>query len=90
MHQHSENKVKEKSIHRLKIIQGHLKAIEQMIQDDEYCVDIIHQSIAVQRALKKLDMQIMQNHLETCVVDQIKNNEEQKSITELMRLFEMK
>lgn len=89
MHHHQADE-KTKSIHRIKIIQGHLKAIEQMIQDDEYCVDIIHQSLAVQRALKKLDMQIMQNHLETCVIDQIKNNEEQKSINELMRLFEMK
>lgn len=81
---------KKKSLHRIRIIQGHLKAIEQMIEDDEYCVDIVHQSMAVQKALKKLDMVIVQDHLQTCVVDQIKEGEEVKTVAELLKLYEMK
>ncbi len=81
---------KKKILHRVKIIQGHLKAIEQMIEDDTYCVDIVHQSMAVQSALKKLDMVIIKNHLETCVIDQIKSGEEETTVTELLKLYEMK
>jgi CsoR family transcriptional regulator, copper-sensing transcriptional repressor len=84
------NTTKPQTLHRIKIIQGHLKAIEEMINQDKYCVDIIHQSLAVQKALKRLDMQIMKSHLETCLVDQIKAGEVEKSVTELMDLYEMK
>jgi len=83
-------KTKQRSLHRLKIIEGHLKSIERMVEKDTYCVDIIHQSMAVQKALKRLDMEIMSSHLQTCVVDQIKHNEVDKSVSELMRLYEMK
>ena len=79
-----------KNLHRIKIIQGHLKAIEQMIASEEYCVNIIHQSMAVQKALKRLDMQIMKEHLSTCVIDQIKNDDVDRSVSELMKLYEMK
>lgn len=89
MHTHDTDE-KKKILHRIKIIQGHLKAIEQMITDDAYCVDIVHQSMAVQKALKKLDMQVIKDHLETCVVDQIKDGDEVKTVAELLKLYEMK
>jgi DNA-binding FrmR family transcriptional regulator len=81
---------KEQALHRVKIIQGHMRAIEKMIESDGYCVDIIHQSMAVQKALKRLDMSLMKDHLGTCVVEQFQNNQFQKSIDELMTLYEMK
>lgn len=81
---------KDKALHRIKIIQGHLKAVEKMLQDDQYCVDIVHQSRAVQKALKNLDLLLIENHLKTCVVHQIHNNEEQRTTQELLRLFEYK
>ena len=81
---------KQKSIHRIKIIQGHLKKVQEMIENDEYCVDIVHQSKAVQSALKKLDMQIIEEHLNTCVVDQIKSGKHKESTEELLKLFDYK
>ncbi|MCA9386105.1 metal-sensitive transcriptional regulator, partial [Candidatus Dojkabacteria bacterium] len=44
---------KDRALHRIRIIQGHLKSVEKMIEEDKYCVDIVHQSRAVQKALKK-------------------------------------
>jgi DNA-binding FrmR family transcriptional regulator len=85
-----ENQNKSRNLHRIRIIQGHLKAIEKMLSANKYCVDIIHQSMAVQKALKKLDMQIMKEHLSTCVVDQIKNDQVDRSVEELLKLYEMK
>ncbi|MFQ5493302.1 MAG: metal-sensitive transcriptional regulator [Candidatus Dojkabacteria bacterium] len=81
---------KQKNLHRIKIIGGHIRAIEEMINESKYCVDIIHQSLAVQKALKRLDMALMKDHLNTCVVGQIRNGETDKSIDELLRLYEMK
>lgn len=90
LHKKKDNTHKKNILHRIKIIAGHVASIQQMIEDDVYCVDIIHQSIAVQKALKKLDMVIMDDHLRTCVIDQIRGGEETKTISELLRLYEMK
>ncbi|MCA9385356.1 metal-sensing transcriptional repressor [Candidatus Dojkabacteria bacterium] len=82
--------VKDKAIHRIKIIQGHLKSVQEMLEKDEYCVDIVHQSRAIQKALKKLDLLIIEDHLNTCVVHQVKNGEQEKTTSELLKLFEYK
>lgn len=90
-HNHTNSKdVKKRAIHRIKIIQGHLKKVEQMISEDEYCVNIVHQSRAVQSALKKLDLLIIKDHLNTCVIDQIRSGEEVRTTDELLKLFEYK
>lgn len=81
---------KERALHRIKIIQGHLEKVEEMITEDKYCVDVVHQSRAIQKALKKLDLLIIEDHLNSCVVHQIKNGEEQKTSEELLKLFEYK
>jgi DNA-binding FrmR family transcriptional regulator len=90
MDKRNKNTTKERAQHRLKIIKGHIEKIERMVQEDEYCVDIVHQSRAVQKALKKLDLLIIEDHLNTCVVHQIQNGEEAKTSEELLRLFEYK
>lgn len=79
---------KKRALHRIKIIQGHLKAIEKMLAEDKYCVDIIHQSQAVQKAMRKLDLFIMEDHLRYCVIEQVKNGEEEKTIAELKSLYD--
>ncbi len=81
---------KARSLHRVRIIKGHLGSIEKMLEQNRYCIDIVHQSRAIQRALKKLDLLIIENHLKTCVVKEIKMGNEQKTTDELLRLFEYK
>ena len=82
------NTAKERALHRIRIIQGHLRAVEKMLEEDRYCVDIIHQSKAIQAALKKLDHLILSDHLKSCVINQIKGGKEKKTIQELLELFE--
>lgn len=79
---------KERVLHRLKIVQGHLKKVFQMIEDDSYCIDIIHQSQAVQRALSQMDNLILEEHLNSCVHDAIKKGDSKKVIKEVMNVFE--
>lgn len=74
-------------MHRLQIAQGHLKKILNMVEDGQYCIDVIHQSQAVQSALQEADSAILENHLKTCVVDHIKRGEAKTSIDEIMNVF---
>jgi CsoR family transcriptional regulator, copper-sensing transcriptional repressor len=69
---------------RYKIARGHLKKVITMLEDGRYCLDVVHQSIAVQAALKKADRALLENHLKTCVEDQIKKGQAQESISEIM------
>lgn len=81
---------KERLLHRMKIIQGHLKKVMMMIEDDAYCIDIVHQSLALQKALKQIDILIMEEHLQTCAVDQIKQGKKDKTIEELISIYKYK
>lgn len=81
---------KEDKLHRIKIIKGHVEAIERMIQEDAYCIDIVHQSLAVQKALKTLDTVIMENHIKSCVVEQAKEGDFQKIVDELLGIYTYK
>lgn len=77
----------ERILHRLKIAQGHLKKVLNMVEGGEYCIDVIHQSQAVQRALKEADGLVLENHLKSCVVDHIKKGETETSIKEIMSVL---
>ncbi len=74
-------------MHRLKIAKGHLQKVIQMVEGGQYCIDVIHQSQAVQSALHEADSLILENHLKTCVVDHIKKGEADASIKEIMNVF---
>jgi len=76
------------TVKRLQIIEGHLKKITKMVKNNEYCIDILHQSQAVQAALKKVDNLILQNHLNSCVVDAIKQGKKEEVIKEVMEVFQ--
>ncbi len=54
-------------IHRLQISLGHLEKVLQMVKDDTYCIDILHQMQAVREAIKQTEDVVMANHLKTCV-----------------------
>ncbi len=78
---------KERILHRLKIAHGHLKKVIQMVEDDVYCIDVLHQSQAVQQAIKETDNLILENHLKTCVSDAITKGKKDEAISEIMQVF---
>ena len=73
--------------HRLKIARGQLDKVIEMVEEDKYCVDVINQSRAIQNALKEVDYLLLQNHLETCVVNFAKEGKTKGSVEEIMLLF---
>lgn len=81
---------KDRALHRIKIIKGHINSMEKMLEENRYCVDVVHQSRAIQQALKKLDLLIIESHLKGCVVHQIQDGKTKKTTEELLTLFEYK
>ncbi len=62
----------ERIVHRLKIAKGHLEKVIKMVEDDEYCIDIMHQMQAsLKTGLKETGNVLLENHLKTCVSDAI-------------------
>lgn len=74
-------------VKRLNIASGHLKKVTNMLEDDAYCIDILHQNQAVQAALKEIDHLVLNNHLNTCVVEAIKRGRKNEVIEEVMSVF---
>ncbi len=77
-------------MHRLKIIHGHLSKFIKMVESGDYCIDILHQSLAVQAALKSTDQVILENHMKTCVASAIKAGKTDEVIGEVMKVMEKK
>lgn len=80
---------KKEIINRLHRIQGHLKRVEKMVNKDVYCVDILHQSLAVRRAIEETEAEILANHLHNCVSKAVRGKkiEREKAIAELLEIF---
>ncbi|MCL4338090.1 metal-sensitive transcriptional regulator [Patescibacteria group bacterium] len=78
---------KDQIVRRLKIAEGHLKKVRKMVENDTYCIDVLHQSQAVEAALKGIDTLVLNNHLNTCVVDAIKKGNSKEVIDEIMAIL---
>lgn len=61
-----------------------------MLEDDTYCIDIMHQLQAVESGLKETGNLLLENHLKTCVADAIRKGNAHESISEIMEVFKKK
>ncbi len=77
----------ERIAHRLKIARGHLDKVIKMVEDDTYCIDVMHQLQAVESGLKGTGNVILENHLKTCVADAIGKGKKEETINEVMQVF---
>lgn len=76
---------------RLKSVEGHVRGIQKMVEDDAYCVDVVAQIHAVQRALKKVSGLVLDRHLHSCVTHAIRGQDDaakERVIGELLEVFE--
>lgn len=77
---------------RLKTIEGHMKAVVRMAEEDAYCIDLIRQIHAVEAALNKVSAVILEEHLNSCVITAIRGNSEverERVLKEITEVFEM-
>lgn len=80
----------QKIIKRLKIIEGQVRGLQEMVNKDEYCINIITQTSAVKRALSGVEDALLENHLGTCVVNQIKRGKEGVAVDEILKVYQLK
>ena len=81
----------EKALVRLKTIEGHLKGVSRMVENGDYCIDVIRQIQAVQSALNKVSSVILEDHLNSCVIMAIKGedvSERERVLHEIGEIFE--
>jgi CsoR family transcriptional regulator, copper-sensing transcriptional repressor len=81
----------EESLKRLKIIEGHMRGVIRMMEEDAYCIDIIRQIQAVQAALNKVSAGILENHLNSCATTAIRGEdpaERERVLKEITDVFE--
>lgn len=82
-------KIKQRAIHRAKILEGQFRALLKGIQEETYCPELLHQSLSIQKSLKSLDRLLLENHLKSHVPHQIHEGKESQAISELMDVFEL-
>ena len=86
-----EDELKKASVNRLKSAAGHLNGIIRMMEDDAYCIDVINQIQAVQSALNKVSLMVLDDHMHHCVTDAIQRGDEAEGdrvLEELRGVFE--
>ena len=77
-------------ITRLKKIEGQVRGLQKMVEEDVYCVDIITQTSAVRSALKSLEDLMLEGHLHSCVINQVKGGQEDKAVSEILKVYKLK
>ncbi len=82
--------IKKNAARRISIIAGQVRGIQEMIDSEKYCVDIITQVEAVREALSGVGNLVLQNHLETHVMHQIKHGQEKKAAEEMLKIYKLK
>jgi DNA-binding FrmR family transcriptional regulator len=82
--------IKKSAKRRLAIVAGQVRGIEEMVAGEKYCVDIITQIEAVREALSSVGDLILQNHMETHVMHQIKHGDDKKAISEILKIYKLK
>lgn len=81
--------IQKRAIRRLRIAAGQVKGLEKMIAEGKYCIDIINQSLAIKQALSAVEDLILENHLSTHVVMQMKHHKESRAIKEILSVYKL-
>lgn len=79
--------LQERIKHRYKIVQGHLNKVLVMVDTNDNCLDVLHQSQAIQAALREIDNLVLENHLKTCVLEEIEQGKGEKVIEGVISVF---
>ncbi|WP_438352396.1 metal-sensitive transcriptional regulator [Microbacterium sp. CJ88] len=82
--------IKKRALHRTSILEGQLRGLSKMIENEDYCMDIIAQSRAIEKALESLNRLLLENHLRTHVTDMFESGGEERdqAVAELLKAFD--
>ena len=80
---------KQDALKRLSYVEGHLGGIRRMVEEDKYCVDILKQTFAVRRAIQKIEARLLEGHLNSCVIDGVREGRADEVLSELLELYSL-
>jgi DNA-binding FrmR family transcriptional regulator len=81
---------KEKLIRRLKIIEGQVRGLQELVEKDTYCIDVITQASAIKQGISNVEDILLESHLGHCLVNQIKEGKTAKATEEIIRVYRLK
>lgn len=81
---------KGKILRRLRILEGQLRGLQEMVETNQYCIDIITQTSAVKQGLSNVEDLLLENHLSSCIMEQIKSGQEKKAKQEILKVYKLK
>ena len=79
------------NLRRLKTVEGHIRGVHKMVEEDAYCIDVIRQIHAIQSALSKISINILDNHLNSCLISAVRGDdqiEQDRVLKEIIDVFE--
>ena len=85
-----QNASKKKIIRRLKIIEGQIRGLQEMVEKDIYCIDVITQTSAIKQALSSVEDLLLENHLGSCVLHQMTSGQTGKAKKEILKVYKLK
>jgi DNA-binding FrmR family transcriptional regulator len=78
-------------IRRLQTVEGHIRGVQRMIENEDYCIDVIRQINAIQSALNKISINILENHLNSCLISAVRGDDpedRERVLQEIVEVFE--
>ncbi|MBU6323317.1 MAG: metal-sensitive transcriptional regulator [Patescibacteria group bacterium] len=81
--------VKRKVVRRLKTVEGQVRGLEKMVENGAYCIDVITQASAIRQALSAVEDALLENHLATHVVEQMRSGAQKKAISEILAVYKV-
>ena len=84
------DKNKSMLVRRLKLIEGQIRGLQKMIENDTYCIDVITQTSAVKQGLSNIEDLLLENHLGGCILNQIKSGQTNKAKQEILKVYKLK
>lgn len=87
---HTDETGKKKLVRRLSIIEGQVRGLSAMIENDTYCIDVITQTSAVKQGLSTIEDLLLENHLHSCVHRQMTSGQTSKAVGEVLKVYKLK
>lgn len=84
--------LKKRALHRAKILEGQMRGVQKMIENEDYCMDILTQSLAIQKSIGSLNKLILENHVRTHIKESLGSSSDkaqEQAIEELLSLYEL-
>ncbi len=85
-----DNKNKTKVVRRLKLLEGQIRGLQKMVENDTYCIDVITQTSAVKQGLSNIEDLLLENHLGHCVHHQMQTGQVAKAKAEVIKVYKLK